>query len=101
MGNSVISCSPISNEISQAITRIYSQEFQNEVQNSVNPYGFPGASKKIIEVISQISLDSLVVAASLSPATAAAGPRNCNCPTRIIASVRIPNQSQSIYATIG
>jgi UDP-N-acetylglucosamine 2-epimerase len=60
MGNSVVSCNPVSNEISQAITRIYSQEFQNEVQNSVNPYGFPGASKKIIEVISQISLDSLV-----------------------------------------
>ena len=61
MGNSVISCNPVRNEISQAITRIYSQEFQNEVQNSVNPYGVPGASKKIIEVISEISLDSLVV----------------------------------------
>ena len=60
MGKSVISCNPVSNEISKAITRIYSQEFQNEVQKSINPYGVPGASKKIVEVISQISLDSLI-----------------------------------------
>ena len=60
MGKSVISCNPVSIEICKAITRIYSQEFQNEVQKSINPYGVPGASKKIVEVISQISLDSLI-----------------------------------------
>jgi GDP/UDP-N,N'-diacetylbacillosamine 2-epimerase (hydrolysing) len=61
MSESIISCDPTSVQISEAITKLYSKDFQNIVKNAVNPYGIPGASQKIVDVVSEVSLDSLIV----------------------------------------
>lgn len=61
MSESVISCDPTRVQITDAITKLYSNDFQYKVNNAVNPYGVSGASKKIVDVISEVSLNSLVV----------------------------------------
>jgi GDP/UDP-N,N'-diacetylbacillosamine 2-epimerase (hydrolysing) len=61
MSESIISCDPTSVQISESIMKLYSKDFQNKVKNAVNPYGMPGACKKIVDVVSGVSLDSLIV----------------------------------------
>lgn len=57
---SVIDCAPTTSEIGEALTYLYSAEFQKNLENIVNPYGISGASKKILEVIKSIELPSLL-----------------------------------------
>jgi GDP/UDP-N,N'-diacetylbacillosamine 2-epimerase (hydrolysing) len=57
---SVIDCTPIRSEIGEALTYLYSAEFQKNLENSVNPYGISGASERILEVIKSIELPSLL-----------------------------------------
>jgi GDP/UDP-N,N'-diacetylbacillosamine 2-epimerase (hydrolysing) len=57
---SVIDCTPITSEIGEALTYLYSAEFQKNLENVVNPYGISGASEKILEVIKSIELPSLL-----------------------------------------
>ncbi|MDF2944238.1 MAG: UDP-N-acetyl glucosamine 2-epimerase [Herbinix sp.] len=48
---SVINCKPISTEISDAIQKVFSAEFQKQLQQIENPYGDGTASEKITHVI--------------------------------------------------
>jgi GDP/UDP-N,N'-diacetylbacillosamine 2-epimerase (hydrolysing) len=48
---SIINCRPDRSEISNAIERLYSSEFQSCLKNVVNPYGSGGATKLILEII--------------------------------------------------
>lgn len=57
---SVINCNPVKQEIDAAIERLYSDGFQNELRNIINPYEMVGASAKITEIISNVSLDNLI-----------------------------------------
>jgi GDP/UDP-N,N'-diacetylbacillosamine 2-epimerase (hydrolysing) len=57
---SVIDCTPTRIEIGKALTFLYSIEFQNILENAVNPYGISGASEKILEVIKSIELPGLL-----------------------------------------
>jgi len=58
--NSVISCSPERNEIENAIKLGLSMEFSNSVKNVVNPYGNPGASLKIVDLLKVVKLDNIL-----------------------------------------
>lgn len=49
--SSVIDCDPDCLSISQALDKLYSQQFQDSLSDVQNPYGSPGASKKIVEII--------------------------------------------------
>ena len=51
---SVIDCEPSSGDISRSIKKLYSTEFQNSLVSAENPYGYPGASKKIVKTIKEL-----------------------------------------------
>lgn len=57
---SVLDCPPISKEISSTIKRALSNEFQDTLSHTVNPYGKGGASEKIVHLLETISLRNIV-----------------------------------------
>jgi GDP/UDP-N,N'-diacetylbacillosamine 2-epimerase (hydrolysing) len=57
---SVIDCDFDKNNILKAVKKLYSKTFQAKIPLSKNPYGAPGASLKIHNIISTISLDSVL-----------------------------------------
>jgi len=60
MAESVINCPPITKYITDAIEVLYSAQFQNILQNVINPYGSGGASNQIIKVLESVELDRLI-----------------------------------------
>ena len=58
--NSIIACSPNKESIDSALVKLYSREFQDIVNNVDNPYGDGGASKEIVRIIKDTSLDNIV-----------------------------------------
>jgi GDP/UDP-N,N'-diacetylbacillosamine 2-epimerase (hydrolysing) len=58
--DSVISCLPKKRNIDSAINKLYSKEFQNILDKVENPYGKGGASKEIVRIIKDTSLDNIV-----------------------------------------
>lgn len=55
---SVINCQPTKEEILKSFEKLYSQKFQQLLKNIQNPYGNGGTSKKIIEILKKIDLNS-------------------------------------------
>ena len=45
---SVINCEPVKDAIAEAIARLFSTEFEANLQTAVNPYGGGGASDCMI-----------------------------------------------------
>jgi len=60
MADSVISCDPNAESIRQAIEKLYSEEFQNGLEHTKNPYGNGYASTKILKILKDIKLESLI-----------------------------------------
>jgi GDP/UDP-N,N'-diacetylbacillosamine 2-epimerase (hydrolysing) len=58
--DSVISCMPNKNSISNAFKKLYSKQFQSIAGKVENPYGNGGASKKIVRIIKDISLVNII-----------------------------------------
>ncbi len=58
--DSVISCLPSKDSIGKAFNELYSKQFQSTVGKVENPYGKDGASKEIVRIIKDISLDGIV-----------------------------------------
>jgi len=58
--NSIIACSPNKESIDSALVKLYSREFQDIANNVDNPYGDGGASKEIVRIIKDTSLDNIV-----------------------------------------
>ncbi|HNJ06041.1 MAG TPA: UDP-N-acetylglucosamine 2-epimerase, partial [Leptospiraceae bacterium] len=48
---SVLDCNADSTAIRSCIEKIYSDEFQNLLSQTVNPYGSAGASEKIVKIL--------------------------------------------------
>ena len=57
---SVIDCAPERGAIAAAISKLYSPEFQSNLKNVRNPYGEGGASKKVVEILTKVSLDGII-----------------------------------------
>lgn len=57
---SVLDCEPKKNAIRKAFDKLYSQEFQESLQNVKNPYGDGCASKLIIDVIKKVDLSNIL-----------------------------------------
>ena len=55
--SSVINSEPIEEHISNAIKRLYSEEFQVSLQSVTNPYGTGDASNRILTILRSDSLD--------------------------------------------
>ena len=58
--DSVISCSPKQESISSAFDKSYSEDFQNIVDNTKNPYGNGGASKIVVDIIKDFDLNGIL-----------------------------------------
>jgi GDP/UDP-N,N'-diacetylbacillosamine 2-epimerase (hydrolysing) len=57
---SVINCEPNKLSIQVALKKLYSEEFQVTLRGSKNPYGNGGASEKVVKIIKQHALESIV-----------------------------------------
>ena len=57
---SVIDCGPDRQSIAKAIQRLYSKDFQLMLKTVQNPYGEGGASEKIVRVLQDCSLESIL-----------------------------------------
>lgn len=57
---SVIDCSPDREAISRALDRAYSPEFQSGLREARNPYGEGGAAERIVRVLEECRLDSIL-----------------------------------------
>jgi GDP/UDP-N,N'-diacetylbacillosamine 2-epimerase (hydrolysing) len=58
--SSIIDCEFNKNEILNAINKLYSSSFQKKLSSTKNPYGKPGASKKILKKIKTFPLNNLL-----------------------------------------
>lgn len=58
--DSVINCSSDRKSIKQAIERLYDPDFRALLSLTVNPYGNGGASQKIVRVLQECTLDSIL-----------------------------------------
>lgn len=56
---SVINCEPERRAIAAALQRLYSPEFQDSLQQVVNPYGTGDASDKVVEIIKHLEFDGI------------------------------------------
>jgi len=57
---SVVDCKPVKSDIINAFAKIHSEQFQKLLPTVENPYGDGGSSKKIIDILSRISLDDIL-----------------------------------------
>ena len=57
---SIIDCNPNKKEISKAISKLYSREFQTKIKKQCNPYGNGETSKKIVEILSNLNFKKLI-----------------------------------------
>jgi GDP/UDP-N,N'-diacetylbacillosamine 2-epimerase (hydrolysing) len=60
LAKSVINCDPKTQSIIDAIYKLYSEEFKNNLISTLNPYGKGGSSTKIVEIISKVALAQVV-----------------------------------------
>ena len=58
--DSVIDCEPIKDSILVAIEKLYSKDFQNNLNNVANPYGSGGASSKIVKIIEDTRIEDIL-----------------------------------------
>lgn len=58
--DSVIDCRPDKKSIEEALQQIYSPDFQSVLKSVKNPYGEGGASKKIVQVLQDYPLESIL-----------------------------------------
>jgi GDP/UDP-N,N'-diacetylbacillosamine 2-epimerase (hydrolysing) len=57
---SVIDCAPNRRSISDALQRLYSPEFQAMLRSVRNPYGEGGASERVVQVLKEHPLESIL-----------------------------------------
>ena len=58
---SVIDCRPKKKSILQAIEYLFSDDFQDTLLSTVNPYGSGGASNAIIQILEKQSFENLLL----------------------------------------
>jgi len=58
---SVVDCNPETDSIIEAIQTIYSTEFQSDLASVTNPYGVPGGSVKVVEILERAPLENILM----------------------------------------
>ena len=53
---SIIDCNPDQNSITSAIEKLYTDDFQNKLKSTKNPYGEGKATEKIMDILKSQSL---------------------------------------------
>ena len=59
LADSVVSCSLKRSDIKKGLDRLLSENFQNTILNTVNPYGDGGASDKIVKILQTIDFSDM------------------------------------------
>jgi len=57
---SIIDCEPIRSSISNAIEKMFSPQFQNQLSTVKNPYGDSGASEAIVKILESCSMKDIL-----------------------------------------
>jgi GDP/UDP-N,N'-diacetylbacillosamine 2-epimerase (hydrolysing) len=58
--SSVINCQPTVDSIRKALDKLFDPAFQSALDQTINPYGSGGASKRIVEVLKTHAIDNLL-----------------------------------------
>jgi GDP/UDP-N,N'-diacetylbacillosamine 2-epimerase (hydrolysing) len=58
--SSVVDCHPSASSILKAINHIFSSDFRDQLQSTINPYGSGGASAAIIRIIQDQHMENLI-----------------------------------------
>jgi GDP/UDP-N,N'-diacetylbacillosamine 2-epimerase (hydrolysing) len=58
--HSIIDCEPIGSSISNAIEKMFSPQFQNQLSTVKNPYGGGGASEAIVKILESCSMNDIM-----------------------------------------
>ena len=58
--SSIINCEPNEASIDKALEKLFSSEFNLILQETTNPYGIGGSSRKIFDVLKDISLKNII-----------------------------------------
>jgi GDP/UDP-N,N'-diacetylbacillosamine 2-epimerase (hydrolysing) len=58
--SSVINCLPERASILAAIRKLYSNDFQLQLSETINPYGEGGGSSKVVEILRTVSINGIV-----------------------------------------
>ena len=59
LADSVVSCALKRSDIKKGLDRLLSENFQNTILNTVNPYGDGGASDKIVKILQTIDFSDM------------------------------------------
>ena len=57
---SVINCEPMRDSVKRALEQLYSNSFQSNLHQVINPYGEGGASNKVVNILRGIPIDGVV-----------------------------------------
>lgn len=57
---SVIDCAPETDSIIESIKRLYSDDFKTAIVDVINPYGAPGGSAKVLEILETAALEGIL-----------------------------------------
>lgn len=60
MASCIINCQPTTEDIRVALSKLYSNEFQSELNKTINLYGDGGASKQVVEILRKVSLSGVI-----------------------------------------
>ena len=58
--SSIINCDATKNEITTAIAKLFTSEFQQNLETVVNPNGVSGASKRVVDVLVNVKTKDLL-----------------------------------------
>ena len=58
--SSVINCGATKTEITTAIAKLFTSEFQKNLETVVNPYGVSGASKRVVDLLVNVKTTNLL-----------------------------------------
>ena len=58
--SSVINCAATMDSITSALNKLYSKEFQDSLNDVVNPYGEGGASEKVLNILKSAELELVI-----------------------------------------
>jgi len=58
---SVIDCDARTGSIIEAIDTLFSEDFQSRLTSVINPYGLPGGSDKVVEVLERVPLEKILM----------------------------------------
>jgi GDP/UDP-N,N'-diacetylbacillosamine 2-epimerase (hydrolysing) len=58
--SSIINCNATKNDIISALAKLFTSEFQKNLETVVNPNGVSGASERIVDILTHVQIDNIL-----------------------------------------